>query len=86
MAIALVHKKTLLRSRLFRLVGNAKGWGYLVTGRTAINYLLRSLKTLFKSPSLPLSSSPSPKSSTDRVYRINWKRLTSGRTPSLVST
>jgi hypothetical protein len=36
------------------------------------------LKLFLKSPSLPLSSSP--KSSTDRVYRINWKRLTSGRT------
>jgi len=62
MAIALIHKKTLPRSRLFRLVGNAKGRGNLMTGRMAINYLLRSLNTLFKN--LPVSFSPNIKSLT----------------------
>ena len=40
------------------------------------------LKPFLKSPNLlflPLSSSP--KIPTDRVYRISWKQLTSGRTP-----
>ena len=61
------------------LIGNVRGRGDLMTGRMAINYFLRSLKTLFKisqSPPLPVSKIP-----TDRVNRINWKLLGARNAP-----